>query len=165
MFIKNFGKNFRKWEVFISKEFIMKFTITEEEKRTIKRMYLLEDENTDGIIIKPKSGDNGDNVNVLVKLVANDYDSINNLKSIESFLLQNKSKSENLNCGDSMPTNESYNLSEAVIIKPKPEDCEPGVCDKYTVIERMQRFYTELSRLSEESIYLTPFIEKTDWCK
>ena len=140
----------------------MKFTITEEEKKSIRGMYLLEDEYTEGVIIKPKPGDN---VNVLVKLVTNDYDSINNLKSIESFLLQNKSKSENLNCGDSTPTNESYNLSEAIIIKAKPENCEPGVCDKYTVIKRMERFYTELSRLSEEALYLTPFIEKTDWCK
>ena len=64
--------------VFIIKD-IMKFTITEEEKKSIRGMYLLEDEYTEGIIIKPKPGDN---VNVLVKLVTNDYDSINNLKSV-----------------------------------------------------------------------------------
>jgi hypothetical protein len=130
--------------------------ITERDLSRIIRRVLSED----GVIIKAKEGKN------ILNSLTDDYTSvsINNLKIIESFITQNNSKSESLNCEKSITTNESYNINEGVKIKPKPENCEPGVCDSGTVAQRMEKFYDELQRLSDEANYLMPFIEKTDWC-
>jgi hypothetical protein len=82
-------------EVFITKENTMRLTITEEEKKSIRGMYLLELENP-GIIIKPKEGDY---VNILVRTTNRELPNYENyLNSINNFIKLNKNKSESLNC-------------------------------------------------------------------
>ena len=141
----------------------MKFTITEEEKRSIKGMYLLEDK-TEGIIIKPKEGDN---VNILVRTTNRELPNYENyLNSINNFIKSNKNKSESLNCNGQV-TNESYNIQEGLKIKPKTglEHCSPGECDPTLVADSISSFYSLLRDVSEYGEKILPHLEKTDWCR
>jgi len=141
----------------------MRLTITEEEKNTIKGMYLLELENP-GIIIKPKEGDN---VNVLVSTTNRELPNYENyLNSINNFIKLNKNKSESLNC-DGQVRNESYNIQEGVKIKPKTglEHCSPGECDPTLVADSISSFYSLLRNVSEYGEKILPHLETTDWCR
>ena len=141
----------------------MKFTITEEEKRSIKGMYLLEDK-TEGIIIKPKEGDN---VNILVRTTNRELPNYENyLNSINNFIKSNKNKSESLNCNGQV-TNESYNIQEGLKIKPKTglEHCSPGECDPTLVADSISSFYSLLRDVSEYGEKILPHLETTDWCR
>ena len=141
----------------------MKFTITEEEKRSIKGMYLLEDK-TEGIIIKPKEGDD---VNILVRTTNRELPNYENyLNSINNFIKSNKNKSESLNCNGQV-TNESYNIQEGLKIKPKTglEYCSPDECDPTLVADSISSFYSLLRDVSEYGEKILPHLEKTDWCR
>ena len=141
----------------------MRLTITEEEKNSIRGMYLLELENPH-LIIKPKEGDN---VNVLVSTTNRELPNYENyLNSINNFIKLNKNKSESLNC-NGQPTNESYVIKEALKIKPKTglEYCSPGECDPTLVADSIGSFYSLLRNVSEYGEKILPHLETTDWCR
>ena len=54
---------------------------------------------------------------------------------------------------------------EGVLIKPKPDPCQPGNCTEAELITRLTELYKSIEAIEKESKEILPHIEKHNWCK